>query len=111
MHKRAVRVLAPTRPVLGALDAARAVAAALALDARRRPVKRPAIGVARRRSTRRAVVRCTGAVRRAVVGVVLVVLGEDGKGLLVCARVVAAFGGLDAFARFDGWMKEEGQGS
>jgi hypothetical protein len=32
-----------------------------------------------------------------------VVLGEDGEGLLGGARVVAALGGLDGFAGFDGW--------
>ena len=40
-----------------------------------------------------------------MVAVVLVVLGEDGKGLLGCACVVAALGGLDGFTGLDGYKQ------
>ena len=37
-----------------------------------------------------------------MVAIVLVVLSEDGEGLLGCPCVVAALGGLDSFAGLDG---------
>jgi hypothetical protein len=38
-----------------------------------------------------------------VVAVVLVILSENCEGLIGCARVVTALGGLDGFASLDGY--------
>jgi hypothetical protein len=102
INKRAIRVLTPTTPILGTLNTPRSITTSFALDTRRVPEERPRARFRPHLRPRSAVVRLTGSVGSAVVAVVLVVLGEDGEGLLRGTRVVAAFGGLDGFARFDG---------
>ena len=100
-----IRVLTPTTPILRALNTPSPVALFLTLHARLRPEERPSPRFLLHRTSWRAVIRFTRAVRVPVVTIVLVVLGEDGKGLAGRAGVVAAFCGLDGFACFDGYKR------
>jgi hypothetical protein len=94
IHESAVGVLAPACTVLGALDAASALARLLASVT---PEEGPLVAVALHRCAWLAGVRLASTVRVAVVAIVLVVLREDRKGLGTGdAGVVAALGGLDS---------------
>lgn len=79
VDKGTVRILAPTRAVLRALDAASALARGLASIA---PEEGPLVSIALHRRSRRAGVCLACAVGVAVVAIILMVLGENGKGLL-----------------------------
>jgi len=103
VHERTIRVLTPTTPILRALNAPSPIALFLSLNPRLRPKERPSPRFLLHRTSWRAVIRFARAVRVAVITVVLVVLGEDGKGLAGRASVVAAFCGLDGFACFNGY--------
>lgn len=104
IHKLAITtILTPTRTINRTPDTSHSFALTLPLHTRGVPEKRKCIFTRRHLGSRSAVVGFTCAVGGAVGFVVLVVDGEDSKGLLAETRIVAAFCGLDCFTCFRGW--------